>query len=77
MTVPAGSHIPSIRSERIPPDPKGTSVALRRIDYSLEEALADVIDNSIDASAQRRRFKLADAETPSEKVKLCDKWSQS
>lgn len=45
--------IPTIRSERLPPDPKGTALALQRIGYTLEDALADLIDNSIDAQATK------------------------
>ncbi len=35
----------------IPPNPKGVVGAFVRIGYSLEEAVADVIDNAIDAGA--------------------------
>src|SRR5947208_1198288 len=44
-------ELPSIGSDRIEPDPGGTTNALGRIGYRIEEALADLIDNSIDAGA--------------------------
>jgi len=40
-----------VKTERIPPDPKGAALGMQRIGYSLEEAVADLVDNSIDASA--------------------------
>ncbi len=40
-----------VKIERIPPDPKGAALGMQRIGYSLEEAVADLVDNSIDASA--------------------------
>ena len=39
------------RVERLPPDPGGVGDVFRRIGYKLDEALADIIDNSIDAGA--------------------------
>lgn len=42
----------AVKTERLPPDPKGTALALQRIGYSLEEALSDLIDNSLDAGAK-------------------------
>jgi len=41
----------SVATERLPPDPGGTADFMSRIGYSLEEALSDIIDNSIDAHA--------------------------
>lgn len=41
----------TISSKRQPPDPEGTAAFMSRIGYSLEEALSDIIDNSIDAEA--------------------------
>lgn len=43
--------IKTVKTERLAPDPKGTAQALQRIGYSLDEALADLVDNSIDASS--------------------------
>jgi hypothetical protein len=40
-----------IAAKRVPPDPEGTAAFMSRIGYSLEEALSDIIDNSIDATA--------------------------
>lgn len=42
---------PKVDSIRIPPDPRIID-ALRNIGYSLESALADLVDNSIDAGAR-------------------------
>lgn len=42
----------SVASRRLAPDPEGTAAFMSRIGYSLEEALADIIDNSIDAEAK-------------------------
>lgn len=42
----------SISNKRLPPDPEGTAAFMSRIGYSLEEALSDIIDNSIDAEAK-------------------------
>lgn len=53
MSLDSVFDIPTIRSERLPPDPKGTALALQRIGYTLEDALADLIDNSIDATAHK------------------------
>jgi len=40
------------REEKLPPNYGKLDVALRSIGYSFEAAVADVIDNSIDATAQ-------------------------
>jgi len=42
----------SVSQSRMPPDPEGTAQFMSRIGYSLEEALSDIIDNSIDANAK-------------------------
>jgi hypothetical protein len=41
-----------VRKRKIPPDPKRVVEAFARIGYRLEEAIADVIDNAIDAHAK-------------------------
>ena len=46
------ADLPVVDYEEILPNPKGELRALARIGYRLEEALADVIDNSIDAGAK-------------------------
>lgn len=46
------SDLPVIKYEKLPPSSKGEVRALARIGYSVEEALADLIDNSIDAGAK-------------------------
>ncbi len=45
--------LPVVSYEEIPPSPRGAVQALARIGYRVEEALADVIDNSIDAAARK------------------------
>src|SRR5438105_14334303 len=45
--------LPSAEYEVLRPDPSGTAGVLSRIGYSLEESLADLIDNSIDARATK------------------------
>lgn len=42
----------SISNKKLPPDPEGTATFMSRIGYSLEEALSDIIDNSIDAESK-------------------------
>ncbi len=42
----------SVASKRLAPDPEGTAAFMSRIGYSLEEALSDIIDNSLDARAK-------------------------
>jgi hypothetical protein len=44
--------LPTARHERLPPDPTGTAETIRRIGYDLDEALADIVDNSVDAKAR-------------------------
>jgi hypothetical protein len=43
--------IPTIISTRNEPDPAGVTQAFARIGYRIEEAVADIVDNSVDASA--------------------------
>lgn len=38
-------------SEHNPPDPQGTADSLRRMGHSLEDALAEIVDNALDAKA--------------------------
>lgn len=55
--------LPTIGHESNPPDPTGTAAVFRRIGYSLDEAIADLIDNSIDARASNvlvRLYRRAD-----------------
>jgi hypothetical protein len=49
--------VKTVKTERLAPDPKGTAQALQRIGYSLDEALADLVDNSIDAGASNVRIR--------------------
>lgn len=52
MITKSDFAIRSTKTEKLPPDPRGTAQALQRIGYNLEDALADLIDNSIDAKAR-------------------------
>jgi hypothetical protein len=52
MSTTGPSDLPVVNYESIPPSPKGAVRALARIGYRLEEALADIVDNSIDARAK-------------------------
>jgi hypothetical protein len=47
------SDLPSIGFEKNPPDPEGTASVFSRVGHSLDEALADLIDNSVDAGASK------------------------
>jgi hypothetical protein len=42
----------AIDTEDTPPDPRGLTTAIARYGYSLHDALADLIDNSVDAGAR-------------------------
>ena len=48
-----GASIAVISTEEIPPDPANMITALRQIGYTLEQSIADLIDNSITAKARR------------------------
>lgn len=50
LSAPA-TVIPLLRRERAAPDPSRMIAALRQIGYGFEQAIADLIDNSISASA--------------------------
>ncbi|MCL4212733.1 MAG: ATP-binding protein [Gemmatimonadales bacterium] len=49
--MPKHLDLPASGQHSLPPDPKGTAGVFRRVGYQLEAALADIIDNSIDARA--------------------------
>src|SRR5262245_8119218 len=46
-----GSDLPLFRKEVIPPDSTMLIRALRQIGYSFEQAIADLVDNSVSAGA--------------------------
>lgn len=48
-----GASIKAVDREEIPPDPANMITALRQIGYTLEQSLADLIDNSINAKARK------------------------
>lgn len=60
--------LPTVKYATLPPDPSGTVGVLSRIGYTLEESLADLIDNSIDAGA--RKVLVRFVRTRSELVRL-------
>src|SRR5262245_16860639 len=45
------TSIPTSGTEKTPPNPARTKMAFARVGYSLAEAVADLIDKSIDANA--------------------------
>lgn len=51
MTPDLLQDLPAIGATRNEPDAEGLVTAISRMGYSIEEALADIIDNSIDARA--------------------------
>ena len=52
-TIPAGGGAGVLAEVMLPPDPKGTLNALRRAGYTLESAVADLVDNSVSAGASQ------------------------
>jgi hypothetical protein len=52
------NDLPASGYEETPPDPRGTATAFQRMGYELDQALADLIDNSIDAQAKHVRIRL-------------------
>ena len=49
------TRLDSVSTTSVMPSPAGVAGALSRIGYRIEEALADLIDNSIDAEAEHAR----------------------
>lgn len=47
------AQIEVARTEKLPPNPKREAVFLSRLGYKVHEALADLVDNSIDANANK------------------------
>src|SRR4051812_8698421 len=53
-STPTNVSVPQVSgTTEVLPDPEGLVNAISRIGYSTSEALADLIDNSIDAKAQK------------------------
>lgn len=48
----------SIGDEEILPDPEGLLAAISSLGYSMEDAIADLVDNSIDAHSQAVRIRI-------------------
>lgn len=65
-------NVNAVGSKRIPPDPTGTAQALQRIGYDLEDALSDLIDNSIDANASKVLIRFFRTESAITKVVVVD-----
>src|ERR1700732_3787636 len=56
--------IPATGAEETPPDPRGMITALARYGYRLQDALADLVDNSLDAGASHVAIRfIRDAES--------------
>ena len=51
QTVPTGGQLPAADTDQILPDATRLVGALRHIGYSIEQAVSDLVDNSIDAQA--------------------------
>jgi hypothetical protein len=51
--MPLRSDLPSVGYEKNPPDPAGTASIFSRVGHALDEAVADLIDNSVDAGATK------------------------
>lgn len=66
------SDLPASSQHSLPPDPKGTAGVFRRVGYELDEALADIIDNSIDAGATKVLVRLVRAKTDILRVLIVD-----
>jgi hypothetical protein len=54
----ADEFLASVGDEEILPDPEGLLTAISSIGYRLEDAIADLVDNSIDANAQMVRIRI-------------------
>src|SRR6476620_1818171 len=52
----SGESLQPIGADLTPPDPARLILALRQIGYSFEQAISDLVDNSINASAVLIRF---------------------
>lgn len=59
-------------SSHLPPNPKRLIHALRSIGYTLEQAVADIIDNSISASARKVLVRIETTDSYVERVFLAD-----
>ncbi|HEU4507267.1 MAG TPA: ATP-binding protein, partial [Pyrinomonadaceae bacterium] len=58
--------------ERLPPNYAKLDIALRSIGYSLEVAVADIIDNSVDAEAQNILVRFISKQGKSLDLAICD-----
>lgn len=66
------SDLPASSQHSLPPDPKGTAGVFRRVGYDLDEALADIIDNSIDAGAKKVLVRIVRAKTDIVRLMIVD-----
>src|SRR5262245_32084293 len=55
-----------------PPDPEGLLLAISNLGYSMEDALADLIDNSIDAGATQVRVRILRRKSELKSVVIAD-----
>lgn len=65
-------NIPVVAETSIAPDPGGVSRAFARIGYKIEEALADLVDNSIDAKAKHVLIRFYRGNDALERVLIVD-----
>jgi hypothetical protein len=64
--------LPASGQHSLPPDPKGTAGVFRRVGYRLEDALADIIDNSIDAGAKTVLVRIVRAKSSLIRILIVD-----
>jgi len=64
--------IPEVEQRKIPPNAGNTTDALSRIGYEIEESLADLVDNSIDANAKNVLIRFYFTATSLERVAIVD-----
>ena len=71
-TIPTIGNISSNKKLEIPPDSERLTKGIRKIGYSREEAIADIIDNSIDAEAKNILIRFQISKDGSVKLIIAD-----
>lgn len=66
------SDIAALRTEPLPPDDKRAALFFSRLGYSLSEAIADLVDNSLDAEARNVLVRLVRSDEKVLRVLICD-----
>jgi len=73
MKIPSNIWtLPTIAEKPNPPDAGGTREAFSRIGYKLEEAIADIADNSIDANAKNILIRFVQTDKAINRVVIAD-----